>query len=301
MTPEHGYRGRVVVGFDGSDAAQTAVEWAANEAVARGRGLTIVHALMPPVMTGGLGVGLPTSPDVVTRMENAARENLEAVADTLVGDEIRTTIEVGSPSGVLLEASESADLVVVGSRGHGGFARLMLGSVAAQIAAHADCPVAVIRSIAAAGATEVVVGIDASPGTESALAFAFDEASRHGWSVVAVHAWDVPAYDLLIVPNGPIPVALADVADDEIRLSAEALGGFRDAYPDVEVREHLVQGPPVPALLKASGNPAMIVVGTRGHGPTVGALLGSVSNGILHKSPVPVVVVPQAETAPEAA
>jgi nucleotide-binding universal stress UspA family protein len=117
-------------------------------------------------------------------------------------------------------------------------------------------------------------------------------ASRRGWSLLAVHAWDVPAYDLLVVPNGPVPVPLADVADDEIRLAAEALAGFRTDYPDVEVEERLVRSSAVQAILTASPDPALIVVGTHGHGPALGALLGSVSNGVLHKAHVPVVVVP---------
>jgi nucleotide-binding universal stress UspA family protein len=192
----------------------------------------------------------------------------------------------------MLEASEAADLVVVGSRGRGGFTGLLLGSVGAQVAAHSACPVAVIRQLAPDGASTIVVGIDGSPAAEAALAFAFDEASRHGWSITAVHAWDVPAYDLLIVPNGPVPVPLTDVADDEVRLTAEVLAGFRDDYPDVDVQEHLVRSPAVQALLTASTDTAMIVVGTHGHGPAMGALLGSVSNGLLHKATVPVVVVP---------
>jgi nucleotide-binding universal stress UspA family protein len=107
-----------------------------------------------------------------------------------------------------------------------------------------------------------------------------------------VHAWDVPAYDLLIVPNGPVPVPLADVADDEVRLTAEVLAGFRDDYPDVDVEERLVRSPAVQALVEASAKAAMVVVGTHGHGPAMGALLGSVSHGLLHKATVPVVVVP---------
>jgi nucleotide-binding universal stress UspA family protein len=118
---------------------------------------------------------------------------------------------------------------------------------------------------------------------------------------VAVHAWDVPAYDLLIVPNGPVPVPLADVADGEIRMTAEVLAGFRDDYPDVEVEEQLVRSPAVQALVKASANAALVVVGTHGHGPTMSALLGSVSNGVLHKSKVPVVVVPPVAPEPSAA
>lgn len=303
MTTQVSYRGRVVVGFDGSDAARAAVDWAAAEAVLRGRGLTIVHALLPPVTTGGLGVGLPPSLDMLDDLQAAALAELEQVAAPLRTEElvVEGTVRIGAPSSVMLEASEEADLVVIGSRGHGGFRGLLLGSVSAQVAAHAGCPVAVIRHAAPEGARKVVVGIDGSPAAEAALAFAFDEASRRGWTVQAVHAWDVPAYDLLIVPNGPVPIPLADVADDEIRLTAEVLSGFRDDYPDVDVVESLVRAPAVQALLDASADAAMVVVGTHGHGPAMGALLGSVSNGILHKVATPIVVVPPTADAEDAA
>ena len=292
MTDEQAYAGRVVVGYDGSDSSTRAAQWAADEARTRGRGLTLVHAILPPVTTGGLGVGLPPSLDLIDQMEQHAKQQMDAFAATLRGVDVRTVVSVGSPSSVMLEASEGADLVVVGSRGRGGFTGLLLGSVGAQVAAHAACPVAVIRQLAPEDALTVVVGIDGSPAAEAALAVAFDEASHHGWSITAVHAWDVPAYDLLIVPNGPVPVPLTDVADDEVRLTAEVLAGFRDDYPDVEVEERLVRSPAVQALVTASDHAAMIVVGTHGHGPAMGALLGSVSNGLLHKATVPVVVVP---------
>lgn len=292
MTDEQAYAGRVVVGYDGSDSSTRAAQWAAGEARTRGRGLTLVHAILPPVTTGGLGVGLPPSLDLIDQMEQHAKQQMDSFAATLTGIDVRSVVSVGSPSSVMLEASEGADLVVVGSRGRGGFTGLLLGSVGAQVAAHAASPVAVIRKLAPEGARTVVVGIDGSPAAEAALAFAFDAASHHGWSITAVHAWDVPAYDLLIVPNGPVPVPLTDVADDEVRLTAEVLAGFRDDYPDVEVEERLVRSPAVQALVTASDQAAMIVVGTHGHGPAMGALLGSVSNGLLHKASVPVVVVP---------
>jgi nucleotide-binding universal stress UspA family protein len=301
MAQEAMYDGRVVVGYDGSPKADLAVSWAAAEATLRGRGLTIVHAILPTVAAGSLGAGLAPSPELIGQLETNAHDQLEALARTLHPLDVSTSVTIGGPSGVLLEASETADVVVVGSRGRGGFASLILGSVAAQVAAHAACPVVTIRKAPSADAREIVVGIDATPGSEAALAFAFDEASRHGWTLIAVHAWDIPAYDLLVVPNGPVPVGLADVADEEVRMSAEVLAGFRDSYPDVEVQEHLVKGPPVSSILTASISPAMIVVGTRGHGPTVGALLGSISNGVLHKATVPVAVVPRPTAMPDAA
>ena len=294
MSQGQPYEGRVVVGFDGSDTAQRAVSWAVTEATARGRGLVLVHAVMPPVATGGLGVGLPPSLDLVEQLESQALAQLDEFASGLTGVDVSTAVAIGAPSAVLLEASETADMVVIGSRGRGGFSGLLLGSVSGQVSAHAECPVAVIRDLPSGTAARVVVGIDGSPAAESALAFAFDQASRRGWSLIAVHAWDVPAYDLLVVPNGPVPIPLADVADDEVRLTAEILAGFRDDFPDVEVEERLVRSPAVQALVEASTDAAMVVVGTHGHGPAMGALLGSVSNGLLHKSSVPVVVVPPA-------
>jgi nucleotide-binding universal stress UspA family protein len=292
MGDTQAYQGKVVVGFDGSETADRALQWGAAEAALRGRGLLLVHAVLPPVTTGGLGVGLPPSLDLIEQIEAQAKDQLDEVAAGFPDIDVTTVVSIGAPSAVLLEASESADIVVVGSRGRGGFAGLLLGSVGAQVAAHSQCPVAVIRPTTVTGGPAVVVGIDGSPAAEAALSFAFDAASRHDWKVVAVHAWDVPAYDLLIVPNGPVPVPLTDVADDEVRLTAETLAGFRDEYPDVDVEEQLVRGPAVQSLVAAAERASLLVVGTHGHGPAIGALLGSVSNGVLHKSTVPVVVVP---------
>jgi nucleotide-binding universal stress UspA family protein len=295
MTDGDAFTDRVVVGFDGSSSASAAAAWAADQARVLSRGLTLVHALMPPVATGGLGVSLPPSLDLLDELELQAHHQLEAEAARVGEPQARTRVAVGSPSAVMLEASETACLVVVGSRGRGGFKGLLLGSVSAQIAAHAQCPVGVIREGGPTDGDAVVIGIDGSPAAESALSFAFDQASRRGLRIIAVHAWDVPAYDLLIVPNGPVPVPLSNVADEEIRLTAEVLAGFRADYPDVDVEERLVRAPAVQAILEASDRAAMIVVGTHGHGPAMGALLGSVSNGVLHKSVRPVVVVPPHE------
>lgn len=292
MAEQLAYRGAVVVGFDGSATADRAMAWAAAEARVHGRRLTLLHALLPPVATGGLGMGLPPSLDLIDALERQAKDHLDQIAAGMSDLAVNTVVSIGAASAVLLEASETADLVVVGSRGRGGFRGLLLGSVGAQVAAHASCPVAVIRGPADAAASTVVVGIDGSPAAEAALTVAFDEASRHGWRLVALHAWDVPAYDLLVVPNAPVPIPLADVADDEIRLTAEVLAGFRDDYPDVQVEERLIRGPAVPALVAAAADAALVVVGTHGHGPTMGALLGSVSNGVLHKVTAPVIVVP---------
>jgi nucleotide-binding universal stress UspA family protein len=292
MTDWAVWQGRVVVGVDGSDTSLVAVKWAANEARLRGCGLTLVASISPPVSAAGFGPAYPPALDLIGSMQVQAQSMLDEVKATVADVDVLTHVEVGSPSGVLIQASERAALVVLGSRGRGGFKGLLLGSVGAQVASHTDCPTVVIRSAARSDAKQVVVGIDESPAAQAAVAFAFDFADRHSCEIVAVHAWDIPAYDLLVVPNVPVPVPLKDVAEDEIRLAAEVLAGFRTDFPNVRVQERLVRSSAVDALLNASTDAALIVVGTRGHGPAVGALLGSVSNGVLHKAQVPVAVVP---------
>lgn len=289
------WQGRVVVGVDGSDTSLIAVQWAANEARLRGCGLTLVASISPPVSAAGFGPAYPPALDLIGTLQTQAQNMLDEVSATVTDLDVITRVEVGSPSGVLIQASERAALVVLGSRGRGGFKGLLLGSVGAQVASHTDCPSVIIRSAPRTDAKQVVVGIDESPAAQAAVAFAFDFADRHFCEIIAVHAWDIPAYDLLVVPNAPVPVALTDVADDEIRLAAEVLAGFRTDFPSVRVQERLVRSSAVDALLNAATDAALIVVGTRGHGPAVGALLGSVSNGVLHKAQVPVAVVPYIE------
>jgi nucleotide-binding universal stress UspA family protein len=285
------WAGRIVVGVDGSPESRTAALWAAGEAGDRGRGLTLVHAVLPPVGSSSFGPSMPVGLNIMAEIREGALAELDEIATTLPASDIRTHIAVGSPSGVLIGASQQATMVVVGSRGQGGFKGLLLGSVSTQVATHSLSPVIVIRSLPDPGAKTVVVGMDGSPGSSAAIHFAFDMASRHRWRLIAVHAWEVPAYDLLVVPNASAPTALTDVADDEARLTAEALTGFQADYPDVVVEQVLVRGSAKNALLEASAGASLVVVGTRGHGQVVGAVLGSVSHGVLHQAPVPVAIV----------
>ena len=278
--------------MDGSASALSAARWGAAEALVRGRGLTLAHAIIPPVVGGGFSAGMPPRLDILDTMRESAITELARIAESLPGDDIIIEVQIGSAAELMLLASQTAELVVLGSRGHGGFKGLLIGSVGTQVASHADCPTVVLRESPRIGASQVIVGIDGSPHSMAAIAFAFDEASRHGWELVAIHAWDVPAFDLIVSPAGAIPFPLADVADNEIRLAAEVLAGFRNDYPDVPVQERLVRAPAVQAILEASTDAALIVVGTRGHGAAVGAVLGSVSNGLLHRATVPVAVVP---------
>ncbi len=295
------FAGRIVVGMDGSEAAIGAAVWAARESHLRGRGVTLVHSVLPTLAGGAFGVGLPPRLDLIEEMRIGAVTELNRIAADLDCTDVKVHVEVGSASALLLMASDTAEMTVLGSRGRGGFTGLLLGSIGIQVTSHASCPVVVMRAEPRADAKDLVVGIDGSPHSVAALEFAFDEASRHGWHLVAVHAWDIPSYDLIISHNGPIPIPMEHVADEEIRLTAEVLAGFVEDYPDVQVTERLVRSPAVQAILDNSTDAALIVVGTRGRNAAIGALLGSVSNGILHKANTPVAIIPLPPEQPDAA
>jgi nucleotide-binding universal stress UspA family protein len=286
------FAGRIVVGMDGSEGSRKAINWAVGEAKVRGRGITLTHAILPMGASSAFGVAVPPRLDLIEDMHKGAIEELTKLAADLDYPDVDVVVEIGTPSALLLAASDTAELLVLGSRGRGGFTSLLLGSVGSQVAAHANCPVIVMRDAPRAGASEILVGLDGSQNSIAALGFAFDEASRHGFSLVAVHAWDVPSFDLIITGDGSIPLPMEHVADEVIRLSAEILAGYTEQYPDVKVVEHLVRAPAVRALLDSASNAAMIVLGTRGRNAALGALLGSTSNGVLHKAKIPVAIVP---------
>ena len=283
--------GRIAVGVDGSPESRTAALWADEEASARDCGLTLVHAVLPPVGSSPFGAGIPSDVNPMAEVRQGALIELDEIASTLTAEDVQTRIEVGSPSGIMIGASETAAMVVAGSRGQGGFKRLLLGSVSTQVATHSACPVIIIRSLPHPSAHTVVVGMDGTAGSSAAIGFAFDMASLHGWRLIAVHAWEVPAYDLLVVPSAHDSMPLQDSANDEARLTAEALAGFQADYPDVDVEQSLVRGSARNALLEASPSAALVVVGTRSHGQVMSAVLGSVSHGVLHHAQAPVAIV----------
>lgn len=295
------WAGRVVVGVDGSPESRLAADWAAGEATARGRGLTLVHAVLPPVGSSSFGPSMPVGLNVMAEIREGALAELDAIAAALPAPDIRTHVEIGSPSGTIIGASETASLVVVGSRGQGGFKGLILGSVSTQVATHAVSPAVVVRALPDPGADSVIVGIDGNPGSTAAIEFAFEMASRHGWRLVAVHAWEVPAYDVLVVPTTTGSIPLDDLSAEEARMSAETLAGFKADYPDVIVEESIVHGSARTAIIEAAAQAALVVVGTRGHGQVVGAVIGSVSHGVLHHARVPVAVVSGRRNARDAA
>ena len=280
----------VVVGVDGSDSSLAAVRLAARLAAERDRPLRVVHAFIWPQLHVPLGPS-PEGPPEGGFTNAAARIVADAVAEaTKAEPKIGVTGEVieGSASPVLLREAAEAALVVIGDRGLGGFTGLLVGSIAVQVAAHARCPVVIMRGNADPN-RDILVGVEGRSGENDALAFAFDEAARRGSGVCALHAYTHPT---AAEPGDMVPLvySLDDLQAEESTVLAEALAGWSERYPDVRVTRLVVRGRPGKALVSATEKASMVVVGSRGRGGFAGLMLGSVSQVVLHHAACPVVI-----------
>ncbi|MCM2392556.1 universal stress protein [Streptomyces albipurpureus] len=286
--------GPVVVGVDGSQSSLSAVDTAAHEAQIRGVGLHVVHAFIWPKMHVSLGPSAMGPADgglrnlAVRTLDEAVARARAAAPDVEVTQDLIT----GEPLAVLEAQSRTASLVVVGSRGMGGFIGLLVGSTAVHLSTYGRCPVLVVRG-APDPTGPVLLAADGSPQAEAAVGFAFAEASLRGADLVALHAWgswsergdDDPGHPDNLVDD------LDRLQSTEERVLAEALSGWQAKYPDVTVRRQLVRNRPRQALIEASGAAQLLVVGARGRGGFAGLLLGSVSQAALHHANCPVAVV----------
>jgi nucleotide-binding universal stress UspA family protein len=301
MTIPSGPDNTVVVGVDGSEPADRALRWAAVEAARRSATLRIVHAWMVPSVAWAAPVSAIYI-DPADLMAGAAEvvDRARSKAHRAVGDEpldVEVSTVEGRPAECLLRASEGASLLVLGSRGRGGFVSLVLGSVAVTCAHHATVPVAVVGPDAPMpGTGDVVVGVDESVGGRAALRWAAVEAARLGVGVRVVHAWDV----LVGVPEEATSIGAMVEPDlvEAARMGIQRL--VEDDISDLDVRPPIeviaVSQSAAEALVLEAKTAALLVVGSRGRGGFVGQIMGSVSQHCLHHSPCPVVIVPTNRT-----
>ncbi|MHA6782133.1 universal stress protein [Pseudonocardia saturnea] len=286
----------VVVGVDGSVMARRAVRWGAAEAGRRGLPVRLVSAV------GGDAAPV-AHPELVTRYRDVlverARATLAEAADVagreVPGVEVETQLVTGHPLAVLRAEADRAQLVVIGDRGLSRVEGLLAGSVSVALATHAACPVVVVRGPEAAGTASlpVVVGVDGSPTSESAVGFAYESAASRRVGLVAVHVWSDTVADAELA-------ALLDrqaIEDGEHRLLAERLAGWAEKFPDVPVERVVTRDGPAHALLEQAAHAQLVVVGSRGRGEFAGLVLGSVSNALLHRSPCPVAVARSVDAA----
>lgn len=314
----------VLAGVDGSPESRTAARWAAAEALRRHTSLVLLCAYVIP--TNLYSDGFPN--DMAGEMEDDSRNVLADIRAELheahPGLDITEHLAHADARRALVDASQRAELTVVGTRGRGRLPEVAFGSVALHTASHADSPVAVIPAAAAPADGPILLGVDGLPDSDAAVRFAFDEAAIRDADLLVVVAiprrrphsfsdqllrdlqeteeqtrepppkgeypwWETPPAPRQLIPPGESPEAHL--------VLAEQIAGYREQYPDVQVLAHTVTGRPADVLLdwaplpEITTAPQLIVVGSRGRGGVSGLLLGSTGQAVITRTTVPVVVV----------
>jgi nucleotide-binding universal stress UspA family protein len=289
----------VVVGYDQTPHSDIALAEAAREAEMRGAALNVVTAFRRPVLPGTAAPAVPAVPPVDS--QDAARKAAEAVAqhgadrvhERHPALEVAPFAVVGSPGKTVAQAAHSADLLVVGSRGQGGFAGLQVGSTSMRALADACCPVLVVRGRTDAAHNRIVAAVDIEEYCEPILDFAFLEASRRGARVTVIHVWDEP---WILAYATEDPAIADDVAiiehEREDRLTA-IINSVQRRHPEVQPFHQIATGSTARLLVEASQNADLLITGARRHREgRHGVQIGPVTQTLLHHAECPVAVVP---------
>ncbi len=289
----------ITAGVDGSQESLAALAWAAREAVRRGLALRVVHAWRvqsPEVIESAITGDADSQAE---RVHSAVTEAVRTVTERHPDLDVTADVVEGPAVDTLVAAAADAELLVLGSRGHGPIVGFLLGSVGQQVIAGAARPVVLVRAgdepSAEAAGREIVVGQQGDPeDSADALRFAFETAAARGATVRVVRAWTLPP----VFAYSPGSLKLLDEAGGlepyEKKAVAAAVRPWRERFPDVPVTEHVEMGSAGQVLLSVAGTAQLMVVGRRAHRTAVGARIGSVAHGVLHHADCPVAVVPHA-------
>lgn len=265
--------GSIIVAVDGSEHAERALAWAVREARTVRRHLAIVHC-----------VSHAEPPGVLTEAARAA---------SLLADDVDLSVHriEDDPRDTLVELSQDAAMLVLGSRGRGAVRSAILGSVSASVSQRAACPVVVCRPREEAPTPRVVVGADGSPESRPVLEFAFQQASQHGWPLTVMHCfWDVLA---ATVGTGHVEARENDGLDDLRLLMAESVAGLAEKYPDVDVTRELSRGLVDECLAGCTTDAALLVVGRSSATVLNRFLYSSCALAVLERAHTTVAVVPE--------
>jgi nucleotide-binding universal stress UspA family protein len=282
----------VLVGVDGSPESDAALRWAAEEAVMRRCPVTLMHVVAPIIVTWPIESVVMSYSE--WQEENAkyvveqAEETFRDALDSSWTPPIRVQLRHDGIVTELTRASDSAQLLVIGSRGLGPVGGALLGAVSRALLQHAKCPVVVTKEGVPRKPDRtlpILLGVDGSPASEAAIAFAFAEASRRHVELVALHAWS----DVAVFPILGLDWHKHEQEGHEIL--AERLAGWQEQYPDVHVRRRIVCDKPARWLLDEAKQAQLVVVGSRGRGGIASMLLGSVSTAVAESATTPVAVV----------
>jgi len=279
---QHAESGGVIVGLDGSDDSRLALRWALQEGQVSGRPVHVVHCHQ------SLGAA---GEEIAARSRRLLDEGLELCRNYPNVPVTTEAIEShgSSTAATLLAASEKADIVVVGCRGHRSPKGLLWGSVSEHLSRHATCPVVTVRPPNDKDAHRVVLGLTVPEPTDGALEFAFEYASSRGVGLTAINIWhERGASGTSVVSPAEQYVALE--ADRRVAELDDVLESWRARFPDVLVTTETMSGHATSVLRYASEHAALLVVGRR-EKSGIGLLLGSISQSMLHHADCPVAVV----------
>jgi nucleotide-binding universal stress UspA family protein len=272
----------VVAGVDGSEESLRAVEWAACEARRHGAPLRLVSAAaMPPRMHAHGGVPRAVADELYGESVRALSEAVTRAEEVTSRLLIDVSPLAGAPAHAVTVSGSGALMLVVGARGAGGFAAMLIGSVSRYAAMHAPCPLVVVRQETSAVHGEIVVGIGDPLDTGATLAFAFDEAALRGATLVAVHSWN------RFTSAGWRPADAEQVSAEADKSLTESLAPWRDKYPDVPVRCDVVHDHPGHVLASYAGRADLLVIGRHG------SAVGGIQHALLSHAHGPVAIVPR--------
>lgn len=288
--------GAVVVGLDGSRHSDQALDWAARHAIAESRDLVLLHAVAATAATvAWMAEGGVDPTPYLSQAEDAGQAILDTaaakVAPARPRDKVHTLVVRSDPRTALLEASAQASVVVLGSRGRGPMRSLLLGSVSAAVAGHAECPVVVVRPHHPGKVRRgVLVGSDGSPGSVPVLEFAFQQAAEQRLPLTVVHT----VWDALAVAADPQVLHPGEVDFEHAGLAlAESIAGLGEKFPEVQVYRTIIRGTALAGLLTMADTMDLVVLGHQRRDPVSRAVLGSVALGVLEHAATVVAVVPQ--------
>lgn len=286
--------GAIVVGIDGSDRDKSCITYAAGAASRARTPLHLLHAQDIAVELAAANPiaarGLAFMPDLILDT-SILSDALEWARKEWPDLEISGSEPWMHPEEALIDASDRAHLIVVGSSRISGLERLLLGRSALAVSLHSRCPVVIMPE---GGRTDiegpVVLGFDGSDGARAAARRAFWIADLRGASIRTVTSWYAEVVDGAVVTTPGTP-AWEQVESGYRRMVEEGIADLREEYPHIDVDIRIVRGPAAEMLVREAADASMLVVGSRGRGGFRGMLLGSVSHKVIETAASPVMVI----------